>query len=140
MPSRLCWVALWRRIIRKLFAPAPVSPRFAAAFPRELSLRPLQLKASASDTAFMIPSAAALAKRYDELKMPVVLVAGRDDRIVDFARHSVRLKATLPQSELIAVTGAGHMVHYIAPEQVIAEVDLAARHCTDRQRLPRRCS
>jgi pimeloyl-ACP methyl ester carboxylesterase len=125
--------ALWPRIIRRIFAPAPVSPRFAAAFPRELSLRPSQLKAVASDTAFMTPSAAVLATRYGELEMPVVLIAGRDDQIVDFGRHSDRLHASLPQSELITVSGAGHMIHHIAPEQVVAGVDLAAARATKKQ-------
>ena len=125
--------ALWRRIIRKIFAPAPVSPRFAAAFPRELSLRPSQLEAVASDTAFMTPSAAALATRYGELEMPVVLIAGRDDQIVDFGRHSERLHVTLPQSELISIDGAGHMVHYTAPEQVIAGIDLATSRASKKE-------
>ena len=118
--------AMWPRITRRIFAPAPVSPRFAAAFPRELSLRSSQLRAVASDTAFMTPSAAALARRYGELEMPVVLVTGRDDQIVNFGRHSDRLHASLPQSELIAIAGAGHMIHYTAPDQVIAGIDLAA--------------
>jgi pimeloyl-ACP methyl ester carboxylesterase len=117
--------AMWPRITRRIFAPDLVPPRFAAAFPRELSLRPSQLKAVASDTAFMIPSAAALATRYGELEMPVVLVSGRNDQIVDFGRHSDRLHASLPQSELIAVAGAGHMIHYTALNQVIAGLDLA---------------
>lgn len=118
--------ALWRPVIRQLFAPAPVSLRFAAAFPRELSLRPSQIKALAADTALMVPSAAALAKRYRELVMPVVIIAGTGDRIVGFARHSLRLHAILPQSQLISVAGAGHMIHHTVPEQVIAAIDLAA--------------
>lgn len=125
--------AMWPRIVRKIFAPAPVSPRFVAAFPRELSLRPSQLKAVASDTAFMTPSAEALAKRYGELGVPVVLIAGRDDQIIDFGRHSGRLHAALPKSELITVSGAGHMIHHTAPEQVIAAIDLAAVHATKKE-------
>ena len=58
-------------VFRKLFAPAAVPSRFQAEFPTELSLRPSQLKASAVDTVSMTPSAAALAARYGELKMPI---------------------------------------------------------------------
>jgi pimeloyl-ACP methyl ester carboxylesterase len=136
--SPLLGRAMWPRIIRKIFAPDPVSPRFAAAFPRELSLRPSQLEAVASDTAFMTPSAAALARRYGELDMPVVLIAGRDDQIIDFGHHSGRLHASLPQSELIAVAGAGHMVHHTAPDQVSAGIELAAVRATKKEndRLP----
>src|SRR5436309_10074569 len=41
--------AMRSRVFRKLFAPAPVTPRFQAEFPTELALRPSQLKASAVD-------------------------------------------------------------------------------------------
>src|SRR5205814_10570078 len=63
--------AMRSRVFRKLFAPAAVPPRFQADFPSGLSLRPSQLKASAEDAVSMTPSAAALGKRYDELKMPI---------------------------------------------------------------------
>ena len=83
--------AMRSRVFGKLFAPVAVPPRFQADFPSELSLRPSQLKASAEDTVSMTPSAAALAKRYDELKMPIVIMAGTGDRLVDFVRQSGRL-------------------------------------------------
>ena len=87
--------AMRSRVFRKLFAPAAVPSRFQADFPSELSLRPSQLKASAEDTVSMTPSAAALAKRYDELRMPIVIMAGTGDRLVDFARQSGRLDEVL---------------------------------------------
>ena len=111
--------AMRSRVFRKLFAPAAVPPRFQAEFPIELSLRPAQLKASAEDTVSMTPSAAALAKRYDELKMPIVIMAGTGDRLVDFARQSGRLDEVLAKSTLVPFEGAGHMIHHSAPEKVV---------------------
>ena len=118
--------ALRSRVFRKLFAPATVSPQFQAEFPTELSLRPSQLKASAEDTVSMTPSAAALATRYDELKMPIVIMAGTGDRLVDFARQSGRLDEVLAESTLVPVEGAGHMIHHSAPKKVIKGINLAA--------------
>lgn len=46
-------------VYRKLFAPSPVSRRFANEFPLELAVRPSQIRASAAETALMIPGAAA---------------------------------------------------------------------------------
>jgi pimeloyl-ACP methyl ester carboxylesterase len=69
--------------------------------------------------------------------MPIVIIAGTGDRIVDFARHSERLHATLPQSELVAVAGAGHMVHHTVPEQIIAGIDRAAGCPADNRNLQR---
>ena len=39
--------------------------------------------ASAAETALMIPSAIASAKTYDELAMPVIIIAGEDDGLID---------------------------------------------------------
>ena len=118
--------AMRSRVFRKLFAPAAVPPRFQAEFPIELSLRPSQLKASAEDTVCMTPSAAAFAKRYDELKMPIVIMAGTGDRLVDFARQSGRLDEVLAESTLVPFEGAGHMIHHSAPEKVVDGINLAA--------------
>ena len=54
--------------------------------------------------------------------MPVTIIAGTDDKVVDFEAHSTRLHRSVLQSELVVVPGAGHMVHYVAPERVIAAV------------------
>ena len=119
--------AMRSRVFRKLFAPAAVPPRFQADFPSELSLRPSQLKASAEDTVSMTPSAAALAKRYDQLKMPIVIMAGTGDRLVDFASQSGRLDEVLADSTLLPFKGAGHMIHHSAPEKVVDGINLASR-------------
>ena len=107
--------ALRSRVFRKLFAPAAVPSRFQAEFPTELSLRPSQLKASAADTVLMTPSAAALASRYGELKMPIIIMAGTEDRIVNFASQSEHLDEVLGQSTLVPFPGAGHMIHHLVP-------------------------
>jgi pimeloyl-ACP methyl ester carboxylesterase len=112
------------RVFRKLFAPAAVPSRFETEFPTELSLRPSQLKASASETVLMTPSAAALAKRYGELKMPVIIMAGRDDRIVDFAHQSEHLHEVLREATLIPFEGSGHMIHHVDPEKVVEGISL----------------
>ena len=41
-------------VYRKLFAPSPVQ-RIASEFPLELAVRPSQIRASAAETALMIP-------------------------------------------------------------------------------------
>ena len=117
--------AMRSRVFRKLFAPAAVPPRFQAEFPTELSLRPSQLKATAVDTVSMTPSAAALAPRYGELKMPVLIMAGTGDRLVDFGSQSERLDDVLPSSFLVPIEGAGHMIHHSAPEKVVDGINLA---------------
>ncbi|MDB5765112.1 MAG: alpha/beta hydrolase [Herminiimonas sp.] len=115
---------MWPALVRKIFSPAAVSPGFEA-FPVWMALRPSQLRASAAESALMIPSAMMLFRRYRELKMPVVIMAGADDRIADAQRNSARLHDELAQSDLRLTPGAGHMIHHLAPDDVMAAIDSA---------------
>jgi pimeloyl-ACP methyl ester carboxylesterase len=110
------------RIYRKLFSPGPVPHRFRKSFPHELALRPSQLRAASADVAMMIPAAMELQRRYHELTMPVAVIAGAGDAIVEPARHSERLHAELPHSTYRAVPGGGHMIHYQALDAVVDAV------------------
>jgi len=115
--------AIAPKMIRKMFAPMPVTPRFDAEFPVELTLRPSQIRASSEETALMIPAAAALESRYRDLRMPVIILAGAEDEIVDTNDQSVRLHSAIAQSELKVLPGLGHMLHHFAADQVVAAID-----------------
>jgi pimeloyl-ACP methyl ester carboxylesterase len=116
------------RIYSHLFGPAPVPERFQREFPHDLVVRPWQLRAAAADSAFLIPTAAALQERYSSLGMPLTIIAGESDRVVEPARHACRLHAAIPGSRLLVIPGAGHMVHHAAPEAVVNEIEsLAAK-------------
>jgi hypothetical protein len=66
---------------------------------------------------------AAMQRRYRELRMPVVIMAGTKDRIVDHRKHSVRLHQEIAQSALRLAPGVGHMLHYAVPEQVVDAIE-----------------
>jgi pimeloyl-ACP methyl ester carboxylesterase len=70
-------------MIKKMFAPQPVSPRFEREFPLALALRPSQIKAFSEDTSHMIAAAGQLSPRYGALRLPTVIMGGDADRIVD---------------------------------------------------------
>jgi pimeloyl-ACP methyl ester carboxylesterase len=114
------------KIFRKIFAPARITTRFAEEFPTELALRPSQIRATAEDTALMIPAAAFFAPRYRSLLLPVIVIAGSGDQIVDLERQSRRLHRELPNSELLVVEGGGHMIHHTAPHRIIEALHTAA--------------
>ena len=118
--------AITPRAIRKMFEPQPVDKRFAQQFPIGLALRPITLRASAEETAMMIPAAAALEKRYAQIRQPTVILAGSVDQIVDVQKQSVRLHQAIAHSELILQQDAGHMVHYDASHVVKRTVDKLA--------------
>ena len=101
---------MWPLMMRKIFGPAPVPAKFHG-FPMEMAVRPSQLRASAAESALLIPVAAAAAASYSSLKMPVVIVAGSDDRLIDPEVQSGQLHDAVPYSTYHRIPGSGHMVH-----------------------------
>jgi pimeloyl-ACP methyl ester carboxylesterase len=91
-----------------------------------MALRPSQIRASAAETALMIPDALASCKDYAGLKMPIVIIAGEQDRLIDINKQSARLHRDITQSTLRRVPGVGHMVHQSATDAVMAAIDEAA--------------
>jgi len=120
--SPLIGRAIRAAVYRQLFAPMPVPESFRRRFPAELALRPGHLQAAAGDAAQLQSGAAALAPRYPELTLPIAIVSGTGDAIVSHSDQSQRLAATLPQARLFAVAGAGHMIHWVAPDTVMAAI------------------
>src|SRR4029450_11982655 len=111
--------------IRKMFGPSPVPMKFGG-FPKALALRPSQIRAAAAESALMIPDAFAFRGDYATLKMPVVIIAGEEDRLIDIDKQSARLHRDVKQSMLHRIPGTGHMVHQTATERVMSAIDEAA--------------
>ncbi|WP_287741288.1 alpha/beta hydrolase [Methylobacterium sp.] len=113
-------------LIKAMFAPADVPARFDAQMPKALMLRPSQLRAAAEDAALMTPVTVELQAHYRDLTLPVVIITGADDQIADVHRQSERLHHELANSEFMAVPGQGHMIHHLAPDQVVRAVERAS--------------
>ena len=124
--SPLAGRAMWPGFLRLIFGPAPVPAAFAAAFPTWLALRPGQLRAVGEDALATLKATLRAARRYRELNLPVVMVAGERDRYVSTRAHSERLHRLLPASRLLLSPHAGHMVHHSDLPLVLSAVDSAA--------------
>jgi pimeloyl-ACP methyl ester carboxylesterase len=114
--------AAWPLLMRKIFGPAPVPEKFKG-FPKAMAVRPSQIRASAVETAFMIPNAIVERQEYQALKMPVAIIAGQEDRLIPIDEQSARLHAEIAQSSLHRIAGAGHMVHQTAPAAVMSAIE-----------------
>lgn len=119
--------AIWPLLMRKIFGPLPMPAKFAG-FPVEMALRPSTIRASAAESALMIPNAVAARGHYAELKMPVSIIAGDEDRIVDIGLQSARLHRDVAHSTFDSVRGEGHMIHQTATARVMAAIETAAGH------------
>jgi pimeloyl-ACP methyl ester carboxylesterase len=115
---------MWPAMLRKLFGPRSVPEKFAG-FPKEMAVRPSQIRASAAEAGLMIPAAFAASKTYSELEIPTIILAGEDDRLVDI-KQSVRLHDEIKQSKLHRIAGAGHMIQQSATPDLMAAIDEAA--------------
>ena len=113
-------------MLRRIFAPGPGAGRFARHFPIELALRPAQIGVAAAETGMMIPAAIFYRRHHRALRVPTLVVAGSEDRVVNAMRQSVPLADRLPYASLHLVWGAGHMVHHQEPGRIAALIDCAA--------------
>ena len=116
---------IWPLLMAKIFGPRSVPQKFEG-FPKEMAVRPSQIHASAVESALMIPDAFYFSGEYANLKMPVVIVAGDEDRLIDIDTQSSRLHSEIPQSKFHRVHGNGHMVHQTATSVVMSAIDEAA--------------
>ena len=113
--------AIWPLMIAKIFGPKPV-PRKFNGFPKEMALRPSQIRASAAESALMIPDGFRLRPQYANLKMPVVIIAGEEDKLIDVDTQSARLHANVPQSSFHRVPRNGHMIQQTATDEVMSAI------------------
>ncbi|MEH2537086.1 alpha/beta fold hydrolase [Bradyrhizobium sp. AZCC 1699] len=116
---------MWPLLMAKIFGPRSVPKKFQG-FPKEMALRPSQIRASAAESALMIPDAFYFHDEYANLKMPVVIVAGEGDRLVDIDAQSARLHRDIPQSSFHRVPGTGHMIHQTATGVVMSAIEEVA--------------
>lgn len=112
---------IWPLLLRKIFGPSAVPEKFDG-FPEEMAVRPAQIRASAAESALMIPAAYALQDHYRLLQMPVAIVAGEEDRLIE-VEQSEALHDEIPQSTFTRVSGSGHMVHQTATAAVMAAIN-----------------
>jgi len=116
----------------QMFSPVKVPSRFQAEYSTAMALRPTQIRATSEDGALMIPGALALREHYQNLRLPVSIIAGEDDRVV-WKTRSEDLAEKIAGSALQIVPGVGHMVHHAEPELVVRTVEAVAyrsRHAT----------
>jgi pimeloyl-ACP methyl ester carboxylesterase len=116
---------MWPLLMAKIFGPRSIPKKFKG-FPKEMALRPSQIRASAAESALMIPDAFHFRNEYANLKMPVVVIAGDRDRLIDIDAQSERLHRDISQSSFHRVPGTGHMIHQTATQAVMAAINEVA--------------
>jgi pimeloyl-ACP methyl ester carboxylesterase len=111
---------------RRVFAPQPAPPTYYDEAEVRLAMRPAQVRASSRDFVSLPAELRAQAPRYPELRLPISIIAGEDDRIVPIAAMARQNPAPpFVNSHLILLPGVGHMPQHARPDLVKSEIEWA---------------
>nr|WP_246413222.1 alpha/beta hydrolase [Methylobacterium brachythecii] len=97
---------------RHAFRPEMVPRRFETDFPVEIAMSATQLRAATEDASTMNAAAKQLQHTYARLELPVAILSGSADAVVDLHEQSRRLHGEIGGSSLKILPGLGHMIHY----------------------------
>lgn len=111
--------------LKAVFAPELVPKSFAVESGAALGLRPDCFIAASKDMMTVGHDLAIVAPRYPSLAIPVDVIFGRQDPILDYQAHGERLVATLPHASLQLIEG-GHMIPVTVPDQIVDWIKQAA--------------
>ena len=93
------------RVIKEVFAPEKAPQDFATAGGGLLGVRPRTFYAASSDLLAVNNGFAEMTRRYPSLSVPVGILFGRDDRLLDYRLHWQALKEKIPNLHLEVVEG-----------------------------------
>ena len=112
--------------LARAFYPLSPSDRYVK-LADSLWLRRKQLKAYAEDETSLNNSLRKMGKRYQEIKIPVVIVTGDRDQIVSPEENARLLHATIPNSQLIELKDTGHEIPQTNPESIDTALSLISK-------------
>lgn len=140
--SRPLFAAPFLALIHRLmFAPQPVPPDWQARYPFPLVANAGHLVREGEDAASILPWSPEAYLNLRSVQVPVRILAGEADRIVDPPRQAVPLTRLLPAAELTLVPAVGHMIHHGAADAVREAIEELLRlHSASVSRKPPRSS
>jgi fermentation-respiration switch protein FrsA (DUF1100 family) len=120
-------------VLREVFDPEPVPGDFATRGGGMLTLRPSHFISACTDLAAAPEDLPGMIQRYGAMRLPVGILYGRSDRILDPREQGETLAKALPGAELTLVDG-GHMLPITMPERCAQFIDQVAVRAADQAR------
>jgi len=115
--------AIVRRGLTQAYDPQDVQPDYVEKS-AAMWMRLDRLMAGASDERTLPASLKDLSQRYTGIEMPVVIVTGSADRVLDPKDHAYPLQQTIKDAKLIVLRNTGHQLPQTQPDAVISAIDL----------------
>jgi pimeloyl-ACP methyl ester carboxylesterase len=124
-------LGIWRgpKLVPEVFAPEAAPADFPMRAGGLLGLRPSAFYATSSDLMAISDVLPGYVARYKTLNVPMAMLYGKGDRLLDYRRHGDAMKATCPALDLEVMEG-GHMLPITVPDRCAAMV----RRVAERQR------
>jgi pimeloyl-ACP methyl ester carboxylesterase len=111
--------ALGPVLLRAMFYPQEVPARVRSEFPFSLVLEPRHMQSDGEDAVEIGPGLALAAFRYPACRVPVRVLAGDRDRVVNNRLHGGTLASLVPDGGYLELEGVGHMLHHARPAAVV---------------------
>jgi pimeloyl-ACP methyl ester carboxylesterase len=123
------WIVAWmfsapigklihRASLKAVFAPEVVVESFDISGGGLLGLRPWAFSAACKDMVAISRELAAIPPHYPTLTIPVDVIFGRQDALLNYETHGKQLVAALPQGNLHVIEGGGHMIPVTQPDRI----------------------
>ena len=106
--------ALWRA----MFLPQRMPDRFAAEFPFAVAGSAASLRADGESAAAFWPDLARSAMTYSRCRVPVRIIAGEADLVVNNRAQGALAASIIPSARFDQMPGLGHMLHHFRPDAV----------------------
>ena len=109
---------LWRAI----FLPQAMPPDFERRFPVGYASGPERMSAEGENAMSIWPALTRLMLAYPTSRVPVRVLGGTSDVVVNNALHGLPAAQMMPGARYRWVSGAGHMLHHFHQDEVVAGV------------------
>ena len=107
-------------VLDYVFGPQKPPADYAVAGGALAGLRPSHFYATATDFAALEHELPRQETRYGELDMPVGILYGTQDRIIDYRANGLAMEGKVKELDLEIIDGIGHMPQYAETARVVA--------------------
>jgi len=114
--------ALVKESLKEAYHPQDVNDDYAERSV-EMWTQPAQIRACAYDERTLRASLKTISQHYSRIKMPVAIVTGSGDRILEPAKHAYPLQKAIKHAKLVVLPDTGHQLPQTRPEAVIFAIN-----------------
>ena len=109
--------------LEEAFAPARVPPRYLKESESQWA-KTGEVKAALRDEATLNASLTTLGPKYDSIRLPVVIITGDSDLIVNPQTNAYALHRAVKSSKLVVLRRAGHEIQLTHPRAVLDAISM----------------